>query len=592
MKFPYDNLVPRGLKENLEFRRRVIQEAGGDRATAEELYIMCSRDPMFYVDTFIWTYDPRKSGQRVVPMILYDFQIDPFIDVLKAITHGHDLLIEKSRDMGATWLCLLAFEWFYHFREFTTFLCMSRKEDLVDKTDDPDALFSKLDFVYKNQPGWLRPQMNRTSLHFYNLNTSSTMDGSSTTSDTARGGRRTAILLDEFASVPDGYAVMQSTSQTTNCRIFNSTPKGAGNAFAALAKKPDIVRFRLHWSQHPDKKLGLYTSKDGTLEQLDRTYPFPLDYPFIRDGKVRSPWYDEQCRRAAHPAEIAAELDIDYQASDFLFFDSLVLDRLIVKDTMAPFLKGDLIFDDQDCTFKEFHRNPEGYLELWAFPDVNDVWPTDIVFGVGADIAAGTGASNSTLSILNLKTGEKIGAYANPHTPPEQFAKLTVALCRWFNNAFLIWEANGHGRPYGRTVLDAGYRNIYYKQDEQAAYRKSSTVPGWYTTLGSKLLLLTDYRKALKDGQFVNRQQVALDECRQYVFRPGGQLVHVASENAIDPSGAGDNHADRVIADALVCRAAKQPRSTVKQEKFIPEHCFAKRREQHVAVLREKEDQW
>ena len=148
---------------------------------------MCARDPLFWVNSFVWTYDPRLK-QSVVPFVTYaSYQDETILAIVDSIESGGDVLIEKSRDMGASWLCLLVFTWYWHFHPEKSFLVASRKEDLVDKTDDPDSLFWKIDFILKWEPSWLAPIHERTSLHFLNVENDSTIDGASTTSDTARG---------------------------------------------------------------------------------------------------------------------------------------------------------------------------------------------------------------------------------------------------------------------------------------------------------------------------------------------------------------------------------------------------------------------
>ncbi|MCK5604749.1 hypothetical protein KAR91_22860, partial [Candidatus Pacearchaeota archaeon] len=295
---PYYSLVPKEFYANLAFRRKMIELGASSFEAAKELWIMCKRDPLFYINTFVFTYDPRRQPSAL-PFITYEYQDEAILELNEAVGN-YDLFIEKSRDMGASWLCLFVPQYRFQFHDLQSFLMVSRKEDLVDKTEDPDCLFWKVDFIHENQPAWLRPRVNRNKLHIYNLDNGSTIDGSSTTGDVGRGGRRTAILLDEFASVDDGYAVLAATRDTTTCRLFNSTPKGTGNAFYDM-KMTDIRKLRMHWSQHPIKAEGLYTSKDGQLIIIDDRHNHAEGYEFILDGKLRSPWYDVQCKRAAHP---------------------------------------------------------------------------------------------------------------------------------------------------------------------------------------------------------------------------------------------------------------------------------------------------
>lgn len=323
---------------------------------------MCGADPLFFINAFVYTYDPRKKSCPVVPFITYPFQDVAILELADAIG-DHDLLAEKSRDMGATWCFLYAMTWYFVFRPMQTFLCVSRKEDLVDKTGDPDCLFWKIDFMLSRLPWFLRPSVKWNRLHMENPGNGSTIDGSSTTGDVGRGGRRTACFLDEFASVEEGHKVLKATRDMTTCRLFNSTPKGTNNAFYDMTLT-DITKLRFHWTEHPEKSAGLYTSnkETGRLEIIDKEYWEPGDrcvvdeYPFIRDGKMRSPWYDLQCERAAHPMEIAQELDIDYLGSAFQFFDVDTIDKLIKRDSRPAMHVGELDFDPDLLT-------PERFLE-------------------------------------------------------------------------------------------------------------------------------------------------------------------------------------------------------------------------------------
>lgn len=576
---PFYNLVPKDFRANLKFRREMIRMGCNDQSAAEELWIMCSRDPLFYINTFVFTYDPRRVPSAL-PFITYDYQDEAILSIENALGRN-DLFIEKSRDMGASWLCIFGFEYRFHFRTLQSFLCVSRKEDLVDKTEDPDCLFWKVDFIHKNQPGWLRPNVNRTKLHIYNIDNGSTIDGSSTTGDVGRGGRRTGILLDEFASVDDGHAVLRATRDTTTCRLFNSTPKGTGNAFYDM-KQTDVAKLRMHWSKHPIKAAGLYISENGLLHVIDTQFRYPADYEFILDGKLRSPWYDAECKRAAHTMEIAQELDIDYLGSDYQFFDNLVLDRIQKELIREPYLTGDIDFDLKSITPHGFLEREKGPLLLWAYVDAAGYLPEDRNYCLGVDVATGTGASNSCITIGDCKTREKIGEYAVNKYKPHELAKVAVAMARWLKGpsgtARLIWEANGPGREFGDTVIELGYRNIYYRVNERSLSKKQSDTPGWFSTKEGKLALLGDYRKALASNEFINRSYQAIREAREYVFTAAGSVEHAKSLNTVDPTGARENHGDRVIADALCYRGMKEFHSQAVTEQNIPEHCIFARR--------------
>jgi len=404
---PYYELVPKDADANLEWRLQLIDLGAQSLEHARDLWIACRRDPLFYINSFLWTYDPRLEWPRV-PFITYEYQ-DEAVREINAAIGDHDLVIEKSRDMGASWLCLAVFLWRWHFYDMQSFLLVSRKEELVDKAGDPKSLFWKIDFMLKHMPEWLRPRFVRQKLHLLNMDNGSTIDGESTTGDVARGDRRTAILLDEFASVENGYEVLAATADATVCRIFNSTPKGTANAFYDVAHSPDIKKLRFHWSMHPEKGAGLY---------------------YDADGKMRSPWYDAECKRRVNPVEIAQELDIDYGGSVHRFFDETLLTRLERECVRPPARRGRLEYDYDTLQPLRFVEDKKGQLLLWAVPDAADRWPSDRAYVVGVDVATGTDASNSCISVADARTGEKVAEFATGKLKPHELAREAVAICR------------------------------------------------------------------------------------------------------------------------------------------------------------------
>ena len=451
------HLVPREPAKNLEWRQSLLELAkhGG----ANKLWQMCREDPAFYINSFVWTLDSlRHADAPALPFILYPYQEDGLLQMDEAIGH-HDVVIRKSRDMGATWLILALFEWRWHFWEAQSFLIASRDASYVDAATNPKALFAKLDYILSQEPRWLQPKFTRRKMSLFNNDTQSVINGESATGELGRGDKRAAMLWDETAAweKSDGYNAMRSTSATTACRIINSTPQGQGNAYADMLKTTQH-RLTFHWSEHPLKRRGLYTAKDGVLELLDKDYKHPAGYNFVLDGEYpkRSPWFDEWC--AAHGnirSMIAQELEMDLAGSSSLFFDVDLIGRLIAKTTTPPLHIGDLTYS-VDGHPGEWCETINGKTRLWCTPCNGKLPPGP--YCVGCDIAAGTGASNSVLVVAHCVTGEKVLEYASSHTRPEEFAVFALAVCRWAHNAYLIWEALGPGRQFGARLIELGIR--------------------------------------------------------------------------------------------------------------------------------------
>ena len=555
--------VPKEIEENLVWRRELWQRSATDREFQQVLRDACREDMLFFVNAFCWTFDPRKPIPKL-PFITWGFQDNSLLVLDEAMptsqSRGHDVLIEKSRDMGASWMCLTLMFWRWMFRPMQSFLMVSRKEALVDGM--ADSLFSHMDFLLTGLPPWLAPTTRRNKLKLYNLDNGSKIDGEASVDDLGRGGRRTAILIDEFAAFEGGgWPVRSATADTTTCRLFNSTPNGTANAFYAQ-RENGTPRLRLHWTEHPEKAAGLFHDAKGL---------------------PHSPWYDEECRRRAHPVEIATQLDIDYQGSAYPYFDPKTLGELREEFCRPASYIGTLYVEpDYEPRFEEDDVGP---LRIWTELDEIFNPRADRDYVVGADVSQGTGASFSALSVGDRLSGEKVAELAVNDVSANRFAELAVALCRMFAGpggrpAFLIWEATGPGRTFGKTIMEEiRFSNVYHMTDDRRLSRKESDRPGWFSTADGKKDLLAHYRDSLFTRKFLNPSERALHQAGEFVYLPNGRIEHGGSTNSIDPTDRGDNHGDIVIADALVAKILRERQVREKRvEAGPPVGSFAWRR--------------
>jgi hypothetical protein len=192
-------------------------------------------------------------------------------------------------------------------------------------------------------------------------------------------------------------------------------------------------------------------------------------------------------------------------------------------------------------------------------------------FAIGGDVSFGTGASNSAGSVVDLTTGQKVAAWADPHTEPKQFADELIALAKWFKNAFLIWDASGAGgKTFTMQVMERQYSRIYYRQTEVSQRTRISDRPGYYLNPQDRAVLLQDYRMKLEKREFINYSEPGMRECLQFIVHPGGKVEHSAATNSQDPRGAREAHGDEAIADALASRALSMKKTDIKQEEIEP----------------------
>lgn len=581
---PYYNLVPKEQSANLLWRKKIINRAAGDREMQQDLWVMCARDVLFYINTFCWIFEPRTRA--VLPFITFPFQDDAILEICDCIGK-RDLVVVKSRDMGASWMCITAMEWTWHFHSFASFLWMSRKKSLVYNPGDPKALFTKFAFLHQHQPGWLLPSTHQKELHSLNIDNNSVIDGETTAEFSGVSDRRLAVFKDEFSKMDNQATIFRGMRDVTNCRICLFTPEGSGNVAYDISRGDSSENFqqmRLWWPIHPNKNRGLYVAGRADVRVLNPESPPPDGYKFIRDGKTRSPWYDAECARARHSSDIAQELDMDFIGSASTYFEPSLIDKCVGSMVEPPRYTGALEYTVDPIQPTRFSSMAKGRLDLWC--PLQQGRPTyDHRYAIGADISSGTGASNSCLVVSDITTQEQVAEYTDPHIRPEELAELAVALAMWFHDAsgdpaHMIWEAPGPGRNFEARILDLGFRNFYHRRDERSLVRRrKSNIPGWWPTKDEKQRLFGDFKAALHEDSFQVRSKHQLEECRHFIYTNTRWILHTRESNSHDPSGAGEQHGDRPTAGALCYKIAKEKAAPPGEGPVtIPVGCFAWRR--------------
>lgn len=295
--------------ENMRERMRLylLCEANPEEQAAE--FLLCSRDPIYFIEKYVYTFDPRENPEhQTMPFVLYAFQKKFILWLVENInaTVGtvlkRNLLIEKSRAVGASWMLCAVAAWYFLFHHSSSHFG-SRIEDLADKLGDMNSLLEKIRFILRNLPEWMLPDGFRDPDHLGNklLRQSDASGGAQISAEAAsphfgRGGRKLFVVMDELASWEKDDASVKAASGSTNVMIFISTPFGVFNKFARMARGEDKIEvsvYRIHWSEHPIMAAGLRTDAEG---------------------KLTSFWYEQEKRRLS-PEDLASEVDIAYETS-------------------------------------------------------------------------------------------------------------------------------------------------------------------------------------------------------------------------------------------------------------------------------------
>jgi phage terminase large subunit len=246
------------------------------------------------------TFDPRNPERGLpstVPFILFDRQrelIAWLLELWRDQKHG---MVEKSRDMGASWIVMGFVCTMSLFNQGLAFGIGSRKEELVDRSGDPSCLFWKGRHFMQGLPpeflqGW------SITKHSADRRLVFPMTGSIITGEAGdgigRGGRASMYFIDESAHLERPALIDASLSATTNCRIDISTPAGRSNSFAERRFSGRHPVFTMSWRQDPRKSLEWYArmkqmlAPDVLAAEVDLDYSASVTGLLIRQEWVRS----------------------------------------------------------------------------------------------------------------------------------------------------------------------------------------------------------------------------------------------------------------------------------------------------------------
>lgn len=285
------------------------------------------------------TYNPRKIGQKWVPFVLFSKQDDfiAFLEELDAMDENG--LVEKCRDIGATWLASAysVKKWLFERDDATGW--GSRKQELVDKLGDPDSIFEKMRLLIKRLPDIWLPEGFKTRDHATFMKLINPENGSTITGESGdnigRGGRKKRYFKDESAHYERPEKIEAALGDNTNVQIDMSSVNGLGNVFhrrresgydwspGAVIPKGETRVFVFDWRDHPEKTQAWYDQRKAKAEregmqhvfaqEVDRNYSAAVQNTIISyewlvaciDAHLKVP-----CLRIQPPDNWMAALDV------------------------------------------------------------------------------------------------------------------------------------------------------------------------------------------------------------------------------------------------------------------------------------------
>jgi hypothetical protein len=332
----------REARREIELQQAAAEERELELTEAEKF----KRDPVGWLNSGkIWiasrfdTEGNELAGRklRTVRLKLFPDQVrtvEAWIDLPHLARSGElvfrNAVIEKSRQIGETWLFAALIGWALHYHPVTGLAINwdGAKIDDGGERNTVESLFGRIRYIdHRLDPGKLpgvkgrlvfRP-FSRDPAKVENPANGSVCIGEGQTDDPGRGSTFDFVLGDEFAFLRHSERVHAALDEACpDGKAYLSTVNGEGNAHARIAKeRPEGWTYlRLHWSSHPVYSQGLHVAGDdpdcelckGNREKVRWTASAPMAHRY--PGKPTSPYYDRRVIGKTDE-QVANELDID-----------------------------------------------------------------------------------------------------------------------------------------------------------------------------------------------------------------------------------------------------------------------------------------
>lgn len=323
------------------WRIKTLKDLRADPQLLKSALAYYSTHPVEWINEWCDTYDPRREKMKHIPFALFKRQAE-FIEFLEELRQtNQNGLVEKCRDVGASWLAVAYTVWTLTFVPGDATGWGSRKEDLVDKQGVMDSIFEKMRYTIDRLPPEFKPECKSAFMRIINKDNGASAVGEAG-DNIGRGGRTSRYFKDESAFYERPEKVEAALGDNTKVQIDISTVNGLGNVFHRRRESgelwkpgstiaPGITRvFIFSWNDHPDKNQEWYEQRKAKAEregmqhvfaqEVDRNYSAAVENTVISaewiEAAVDAHLHIPVLQRMAMSREWMAGLDVADEGGD------------------------------------------------------------------------------------------------------------------------------------------------------------------------------------------------------------------------------------------------------------------------------------
>lgn len=524
-------------------------------------YAKCYMDKTrkYFIEHYLSTFNATEG--RMTPFILFPRQIA----YLKNLSENEKNISLKPRQAGIT---TISSAWAVGQCVFSsqdapeTILCIGNKLDLAQQ------LITKMKEFLLQVPRWfwgndyysVDPKSEKNKKDIFVRASKSELElfngcrviARSSGPNAARGISAVSILIfDEAAFIEDSLEVYSSAVAATASVakrkiILVSTPNGHDELYyntykQALAKTNGFTVTQFRWYQDPrynrflkwykkDETTGeLFCDEDTVIDKKGNIkYDEQRWEKLIQEGwKPKSPWYISMCESFNNDqVRIARELDVSFEGSA----NNVVAPEFI--EMQENFNVREPLEDMKDPLNEEmwFWKEPiEGHRYIICVDPSRgiseDNTAIEIIDMDGRD-ENGLPIIEQVAEYLGKRLGDDIGGMIF------QYAKL-------YNNGLVVCDCTGGcGDSVVLTLLQLGYKNLYYQDDVQKTYTLQNTskpygmqhqdkLPGFHFQ-GNRYPVLANFAGMVRNNEFKIRSIRVINELETWIFKGDtGRMDHM-----------------------------------------------------------------
>ena len=358
----------------------------------------------------------------------------------------------------------------------------------------------------------------------------------------ARGISAVSVLiLDEAAFIEEGVAVFTTAAATmasnpNSKTVMVSTPNGRDELYyntyrQALSRENNFVAVQFRWYQDPrfNKFLVWKKKNEDTGEWMYDQDPIIDNEGSVKYDEERwaelehkgwkptAPWYEDMCKSFNNDSmKIAQELDVSFMGSA----DNVVAPEFI------------------EMQEKLNNREP---LEDFVDPLVEETWfwkkPIEgHRYILACDPSRGVSADRTAIEIIDMDGKDENGMPIIEQVAEYVGKKLgddIGALCyqygTLYNDAFVVVDCTGgQGDAAILTMLQMGYKNLYYEDANQKTYtvqRPTKNYDGYTDKLpgfhfqGNRYPVLANFAGLVRNDEFKIRSARVINELETWIFK-------------------------------------------------------------------------